>query len=36
MTDAGRRDIERVAVWVSASEKIAVLTGAGISSESGC
>ena len=35
MTDADRHDIERVAAWVSASERIAVLTGAGISTESG-
>ena len=28
-------EIERVSAWVSASEKIAVLTGAGISTESG-
>jgi NAD-dependent deacetylase len=35
VSDRSERDIERVAAWVSASEKIAVLTGAGISTESG-
>ena len=35
MSDRTLRDIERVAAYVSASERIAVLTGAGISTESG-
>ena len=35
MSQRTQRDIERVAAYVSASERIAVLTGAGISTESG-
>jgi NAD-dependent deacetylase len=35
VADRSGHQIERVAAWVSASERIAVLTGAGISTESG-